>query len=112
VQADGGIEVRSSEVIRRRIIAIVDRFRRGLHQIIQLREAILLKCYDSKDDGRARFTAHTAFDDPNSPPNAAARESIEVRALVFWPLDVRPTPARRRDSSFSSINASKRRTQE
>jgi hypothetical protein len=50
-------------------------------------EAILLKCYDSMDDGRARFTAHTSFDDPNSPLNAAARESIEVRALVFWPLE-------------------------
>src|SRR5260370_39794036 len=47
-------------------------------------EAILLKCYDSKDDGRARFTAHTSFDDPNSPPNAAPRESIEGRALLFW----------------------------
>jgi hypothetical protein len=48
-------------------------------------EAILLKCYDSKDDGRARFTAHTSFVDPSSPPDAAPRESIEVRALVFWP---------------------------
>jgi hypothetical protein len=48
-------------------------------------EAILLKCYDSNDDGRARFTAHTSFEDPNSPPSAAPRESIEVRALVFWP---------------------------
>jgi hypothetical protein len=48
-------------------------------------EAILLKCYDSRDDGRARFTAHTSFEDPNSPPNAAPRESIEARALVFWP---------------------------
>jgi hypothetical protein len=47
-------------------------------------EAILLKCYDSKDDGRARFTAHTSFEDPSSPSNAAPRESIEVRALVFW----------------------------
>ena len=47
-------------------------------------EAILLKCYDSKDDGRARFSAHTAFDDPTSGPDAAPRESIEVRALVFW----------------------------
>jgi hypothetical protein len=47
-------------------------------------EAILLKCYDSKDDGRARFTAHTSFEDPNSQPNAAPRESIEVRALLFW----------------------------
>jgi hypothetical protein len=48
-------------------------------------EAILLKCYDSKEDGRARFTAHTSFEDPTSPPRAAPRESIEVRALVFWP---------------------------
>jgi hypothetical protein len=48
-------------------------------------EAILLKCYDSKEDGRARFSAHSAFDDPTSPPDAAPRESIEVRALVFWP---------------------------
>ncbi|MBV8056114.1 MAG: methyltransferase [Deltaproteobacteria bacterium] len=48
-------------------------------------EAILLKCYDSKEDGRARFTAHTAFEDPASAPDAAARESIEVRALIFWP---------------------------
>ncbi len=47
-------------------------------------EVILLKCYDSKEDGRARFTAHTAFEDPASPPDAAPRESIEVRALVFW----------------------------
>jgi hypothetical protein len=51
---------------------------------MQPNEAILLKCYDSKDDGRARFTAHTSFEDPNSPPNAAPRESIEVRTLVFW----------------------------
>jgi hypothetical protein len=48
-------------------------------------EAILLKCYDSKEDGRARFSAHTAFDDPTSGPGAPPRESIEVRALVFWP---------------------------
>jgi len=48
-------------------------------------EAILLKCYDCKEDGRARFTAHTAFEDPATPPDAAPRESIEVRALIFWP---------------------------
>jgi hypothetical protein len=52
---------------------------------LERNEAILLKCYDSKDDGRARFSAHTAFDDPTSGPDAAPRESIEVRALVFWP---------------------------
>jgi hypothetical protein len=48
-------------------------------------EVILLKCYDSMEDGRARFTAHTAFEDPTSQADAAPRESIEVRALVFWP---------------------------
>jgi len=47
-------------------------------------EATLLKIYDSAADGRARLTAHTAFDDPNSPPDAPARRSIEIRALLFW----------------------------
>lgn len=46
-------------------------------------EAVLLKCYDSAAD-RPRFTAHTAFDDPTSPPDAAPRESIETRAFVFF----------------------------
>jgi hypothetical protein len=30
-------------------------------------EALLLKCYDSSVDGGARWTAHTAFDDPTAP---------------------------------------------
>lgn len=50
-------------------------------------EAILLKCYDPEEDGRARFSAHTAFDDLTNGPDAAFRESIEVRALVFWPAN-------------------------
>jgi hypothetical protein len=54
---------------------------------LERNEVILLKCYDSKEDGRARFSAHSAFDDPTSPSDAAPRESIEVRALVFWPAD-------------------------
>jgi hypothetical protein len=52
---------------------------------MQRDEALLIKCYDSKEDGRARFTAHTAFDDPTTPATAAPRESIEVRALAFFP---------------------------
>jgi hypothetical protein len=47
-------------------------------------EATLLKIYDSAAHGPARLTAHTAFDDPTSPPNAPPRRSIEVRAIVFW----------------------------
>jgi len=46
-------------------------------------EAMLLKCYDSARD-RARFTAHSAFDDPTSPASARSRESIEVRTLAFF----------------------------
>jgi hypothetical protein len=47
-------------------------------------EALLIKTYDSLEDGTARFSAHTAFDDPTAPPDARPRESIEVRALVFF----------------------------
>ena len=47
-------------------------------------EVMLLKCYDSATDGRARFTAHTAFEDPTTPEDAPARESIEVRTLAFF----------------------------
>jgi hypothetical protein len=48
-------------------------------------EILLLKCFDSKTDGRARFAPHTAFVDPTTPANAAPRESIELRTLVFHP---------------------------
>lgn len=48
-------------------------------------EIILLKCFDSERDGRARWTAHAAFEDPNGPdPSLPARESIEVRTLLFY----------------------------
>ena len=47
-------------------------------------EALVFKVYDSMKDGRARFTAHTAFDDPTTPPHARPRESIEIRTLAFF----------------------------
>jgi hypothetical protein len=47
-------------------------------------ELILLKCYDTELDGRARWTAHTAFEDPTSPANAARRQSIETRTIAFY----------------------------
>ena len=47
-------------------------------------EAVLIKCYDSAQDGRARFTAHGAFDDPTTPAGAPPRESIEARTLAFF----------------------------
>ena len=50
---------------------------------VQVNEALLLKCFDSRADGSGRFAPHTAFIDPTAPSNAAPRESIEVRTLVF-----------------------------
>ncbi len=47
-------------------------------------EALVFKVFDSATDGRARFTAHSAFDDPTSPPDAAPRESIEMRTIAFF----------------------------
>ncbi|WIM09601.1 CmcJ/NvfI family oxidoreductase [Enhydrobacter sp.] len=47
-------------------------------------EAILIKCYDSAKDGRARFSLHSAFDDPSSPADPRPRQSIEVRTFAFF----------------------------
>ena len=47
-------------------------------------EVLLIKGWDSRDDGRARFTPHGAFQIPNQSPDAPARESIEVRTFVVF----------------------------
>jgi len=47
-------------------------------------EALVFKVYDSAKDGRARFTAHSSFDDPTSPADAPPRQSIEARAFAFF----------------------------
>ena len=47
-------------------------------------EALVFKVYDSEKDGRARFTPHTAFEDPSTPEGAPPRRSIEARALAFF----------------------------
>ena len=49
-------------------------------------EAVLIKNYDSAAaaESRAPYSLHTAFEDPTSPPDAAPRESLETRALVFF----------------------------
>jgi hypothetical protein len=46
-------------------------------------EVLLIKCFDSKLDGRARRVPHTAFVNPDT-VDEYSRESIEVRALVFY----------------------------
>lgn len=47
-------------------------------------EALVFKVFDSATDGRARFTPHTSFDDPATPPDAYPRQSIEARTLAFF----------------------------
>ena len=46
-------------------------------------EALLIKCFDTATDGRARFAPHTAFEDRSAPADKLPRESIEIRSLVF-----------------------------
>lgn len=46
-------------------------------------EVTLIKCFDSKTDGRARRVPHSAFTNPEE-EHKDGRESIEVRALVFY----------------------------
>ena len=46
-------------------------------------EIVLIKGWDSSNDGRAQFTPHSAFELPDTPDTAAPRESIELRALVI-----------------------------
>jgi hypothetical protein len=45
-------------------------------------QALLIKCFDSKKDGRARRAPHCAFQSPQD--HGPARESFEVRSIVFW----------------------------
>lgn len=52
---------------------------------MQADEVLIFKNYDSRDDGTARFTPHTAFEDPTTPPGAPPRESIETRVLALFP---------------------------
>jgi hypothetical protein len=47
-------------------------------------EALVFKTYESMTDGRARWTAHTAFDAPTAPAGAPPRESIETRMFAFF----------------------------
>ncbi len=51
---------------------------------MQSDELLLLKCYDSRDDGRARFMPHTGFEHPDCPKQFIPRESIEARTLVVF----------------------------
>jgi hypothetical protein len=61
-----------------------DRHRWYYFPQMQADEALLIKTFDSAEDGRARFSVHTAFEDPDAPTDATPRESIETRAFLFF----------------------------
>lgn len=46
-------------------------------------EVLLIKGWDSRADGRARFTPHGAFEAPQTTEATPPRESIEVRTFVI-----------------------------
>jgi hypothetical protein len=50
---------------------------------VQPDEAILIKCWDSEEKV-ARFTPHSAFQDPTTPTDASRRQSIEIRTMAFF----------------------------
>ena len=45
-------------------------------------EALAFKLFDSDSDA-VQHTAHSAFEDPNAPPDAAPRQSVEVRTIAY-----------------------------
>lgn len=66
-----------------------------------IQEALLLKVFDSRRDGRARFASHSAAFDPRGDPDAH-RESIEVRCLVI----LEPTAAQQgRNESVDGVSS-------
>ena len=48
-------------------------------------EVLMIKCFDSSSrEGRARRCPHTAFEYSEAAGRLSARESCEIRCLVFW----------------------------
>lgn len=46
-------------------------------------EALVFKLFDS-DPEAVQLTAHSAFEDPTAPPDAAPRQSVEVRTIAYF----------------------------
>ncbi len=49
---------------------------------MQPHEVLAFKLFDSNPDA-VQFTAHSAFDDPTAPADAAPRQSIEIRTIAY-----------------------------
>jgi len=71
-------------------------------------EVLLFKQYDSDPSLSGRVCFHTAFKIPNAPANAPVRESIEARAIAFFPdhePNTCPVVATRSIGSEGSVEA-------
>ena len=79
------VERRAEERIGELQVALHDSGQRWYYfPEMRMDEALLFKTFDSETDGRARFTIHSSFEDPDAPVDAPPRESIETRCLVFF----------------------------
>jgi len=71
-------------------VAPSDRHRFFYYKDMTPEEVMFIKCFDSESQmlkgnkGVAHATPHTAFADPQTPEDAPGRQSIEVRALIFY----------------------------
>jgi len=65
-------------------LVVVDRWAQVDARLMRRDEALVFKVFESAKDGRARFTAHSSFVDPTTPPGAPPRQSIEARTLAFF----------------------------
>ena len=52
--------------------------------LLRADEILVFKLCDSDSDA-VQFTAHTAFSDPTSAPDAAFRQSFEIRTIAIMP---------------------------
>jgi len=50
-------------------------------------ELLLFTQYDSNPNAPARFCFHSSFIDPTVPDHAPPRESVEIRAIAFFPTE-------------------------
>ncbi len=57
-------------------------------------EVLLLKCFDSATDGRARFAPHTAFADPTTPPMRRRAKALNCERWCFMQLRTARRPVR------------------
>lgn len=71
-------------------VAPSDKHRFFYYKDMTPEEVMFIKCFDSNSQtmvgnkGVAHATPHTAFADPQTPADAPGRQSIEVRALIFY----------------------------